>query len=264
MRKNAVPPNNPYSLFAFPRDFRRHDPFRPPARRPASRTAGSRRGHGLRPRRRSQWRRRHLFRSGPFQRPSARKQLHAGFPSGTDAFPSRARREGVRDHEYAHFHLRAGGRPLLPGPPECRRRGRGHRAGHRTCPLPDGMGKAGSRHEAGTARLHPDDAFLSGRAGIRLRIPGPEAGRPGPGTEPEGNRAMRTAYGHTPGSICSRGALRGLLRPVPYIGKPGPAQRQQGGMRAGLPPALFPGCSRQSRSPGRTALPAQPPGPVRH
>lgn len=36
------------------------------------------------------------------------------------------------------------------------------------------------------------------------------------------------------------------------------------GMRAGLPPALFPGCRRQSRSPGRTALPAQPPGPVRH
>ena len=67
-----------------------------------------------------------------------------------------------------------------------------------------------------------------------------------------------------PLEVFVHGALCVAYRPVPYIGKPGPAQRQQGGMRAGLPPALFPGCRRHSRSPGRTALPAQPPGPVRH
>ena len=66
-----------------------------------------------------------------------------------------------------------------------------------------------------------------------------------------------------PGGVCARGALRGLLRPVPHVGKPGPAQRQPRRMRTGLPPALYPGRGRQGRSAGRKALSAQPAGSVR-
>ena len=83
------------------------------------------------------------------------------------------------------------------------------------------------------ANVHPQPG---GRPAGRRH--GPEPGGAGPGAGPQADRLHLPELPHRDRGLCPRGAVHVLFRPVLYVRRHRPAQRQPGPVRPALPPAL--------------------------